>query len=152
MFVAEQQMIAAAIGFGVRGLKPFASAFAAFFSRAYDFIRMAAISRASLRIVGSHAGVAPARTAPRRWRSKTSRCSAPSTAAPSSTQRREPDREARRARREQPRYHLPAHHPRRHTRHLPAETSFSIGGSRLSAPRPTTTSPSPPPESPCTRH
>jgi transketolase len=57
MFVAEQQMIAAAVGFDVRGLKPFASAFAAFFSRAYDFIRMAAISRASLRIAGSHAGV-----------------------------------------------------------------------------------------------
>jgi transketolase len=57
MFVAEQQMIAAAIGFNVRGLTPFASAFAAFFSRAYDFIRMAAISRASIRIVGSHAGV-----------------------------------------------------------------------------------------------
>ncbi len=57
MFVAEQQMVAAAVGFDVRGLKPFASAFAAFFSRAYDFIRMAAISRASLRIAGSHAGV-----------------------------------------------------------------------------------------------
>jgi transketolase len=64
MFVAEQQMIAAAIGFGVRGLKPFASAFAAFFSRAYDFIRMAAISRASLRIVGSHAGVATGEDGP----------------------------------------------------------------------------------------
>jgi transketolase len=58
MFVAEQQMIAAAIGFDIRGTKPFASAFAAFFSRAYDFIRMAAISRASIRIAGSHAGVA----------------------------------------------------------------------------------------------
>jgi transketolase len=57
MFVAEQQMIAAAVGFDVRGLRPFASAFAAFFSRAYDFIRMAALSRASLRIAGSHAGV-----------------------------------------------------------------------------------------------
>jgi transketolase len=57
MYVAEQQMIAAAIGFDKRGLVPFASAFAAFFSRAYDFIRMAAISRASIRIAGSHAGV-----------------------------------------------------------------------------------------------
>jgi transketolase len=64
MFVAEQQMIAAAIGFDVRGLKPFTSAFAAFFSRAYDFIRMAAISRASLRIVGSHAGVATGEDGP----------------------------------------------------------------------------------------
>jgi transketolase len=57
MFVAEQQMIAAAVGFDVRGLTPFASAFAAFFSRAYDFVRMAAVSRASIRIAGSHAGV-----------------------------------------------------------------------------------------------
>jgi transketolase len=64
MFVAEQQMIAAAIGFGVRGLRPFTSAFAAFFSRAYDFIRMAAISRASLRIAGSHAGVATGEDGP----------------------------------------------------------------------------------------
>jgi transketolase len=64
IFVAEQQMIAAAIGFDVRGLKPFTSAFAAFFSRAYDFIRMAAISRASLRIVGSHAGVATGEDGP----------------------------------------------------------------------------------------
>jgi transketolase len=64
MFVAEQQMVAAAIGFGVRGLTPFASAFAAFFSRAYDFIRMAAISRASIRIAGSHAGVATGEDGP----------------------------------------------------------------------------------------
>jgi transketolase len=64
MFVAEQQMIAAAVGFDVRGLKAFASAFAAFFSRAYDFIRMAAISRASVRIAGSHAGVATGEDGP----------------------------------------------------------------------------------------
>jgi transketolase len=64
MYVAEQQMIAAAVGFDVRGLTPFASAFAAFFSRAYDFIRMAAISRASLRIAGSHAGVATGEDGP----------------------------------------------------------------------------------------
>jgi transketolase len=64
MFVAEQQMIAAAVGFDVRGLTPFASASAAFFSRAYDFIRMAAISRASLRIAGSHAGVATGEDGP----------------------------------------------------------------------------------------
>jgi transketolase len=64
MYVAEQQMIAAAVGFDVRGLTPFASAFAAFFSRAYDFIRMAAISRASLRVVGSHAGVATGEDGP----------------------------------------------------------------------------------------
>jgi transketolase len=54
---AEQQMIAAAVGMQVRGWVPFAATFAAFLSRAYDFIRMAAISRASIRLVGSHAGV-----------------------------------------------------------------------------------------------
>ena len=54
---AEQQLLAAAVGFSVRGYRPFASTFAAFFSRAYDFIRMAAISEANIRLVGSHAGV-----------------------------------------------------------------------------------------------
>ena len=57
MFIAEQQMVASAVGLSVRGYKPFASTFAAFLTRAYDFIRMAAISQASVRLVGSHAGV-----------------------------------------------------------------------------------------------
>jgi transketolase len=57
MFIAEQQMVAAAVGMQVRGWKPFASTFAAFVTRAQDFTRMAAISRADLRLVGSHAGV-----------------------------------------------------------------------------------------------
>jgi transketolase len=57
MFIAEQQMVAAAVGLQVRGWVPFASTFAAFFARAYDFIRMAAISRANIRLCGSHAGV-----------------------------------------------------------------------------------------------
>jgi transketolase len=50
-------MVAAAVGIQVRNWKPFASTFAAFFSRAYDFIRMAAISRANMALAGSHAGV-----------------------------------------------------------------------------------------------
>lgn len=57
MFIAEQQLVAAAVGMQARGWVAFASTFAAFFSRAYDFVRMAAISRADLRLVGSHAGV-----------------------------------------------------------------------------------------------
>ena len=57
MYIAEQQLVAAAVGFSVRGYRPFASTFAAFFTRAYDFIRMAAISQASICLVGSHAGV-----------------------------------------------------------------------------------------------
>jgi transketolase len=56
-YIAEQQMVAAAMGMQARGLVPFAVTFAAFFSRAYDFVRMAAISRANLKLVGSHSGV-----------------------------------------------------------------------------------------------
>jgi transketolase len=57
MYIAEQQMVAAAVGLQVRGWVPFASTFGAFLSRAYDFVRMAAVSRADIRLVGSHAGV-----------------------------------------------------------------------------------------------
>jgi transketolase len=57
MFIAEQQLVAAAVGLQVRDWVPFASSFAAFFTRAYDFIRMAAISQANIRLCGSHAGV-----------------------------------------------------------------------------------------------
>jgi transketolase len=57
MYIAEQQLVAAAVGFSVRGYRPFASTFAAFLTRAYDFIRMAAISQANIGLAGSHAGV-----------------------------------------------------------------------------------------------
>ena len=57
IWIAEQQLVATAVGMSVRGYKPFASTFAAFFARAYDFIRMAAISQANIRLIGSHAGV-----------------------------------------------------------------------------------------------
>jgi transketolase len=57
MYIAEQQMIAAAVGLQAVGWRPFASTFAAFLSRAYDFTRMAAVSRATLALCGSHAGV-----------------------------------------------------------------------------------------------
>ena len=56
-YIAEQQMVSAAVGMQVFGLVPFAATFAAFFSRADDQIRMAAISRARLCLSGSHAGV-----------------------------------------------------------------------------------------------
>ncbi|MHA6799214.1 transketolase [Bounagaea algeriensis] len=58
MFIAEQQMLAAATGMQARGWVPFASTFAAFLTRAHDFIRMAAVGRADLCLMGSHAGVA----------------------------------------------------------------------------------------------
>jgi transketolase len=57
MFISEQQLIAAGVGLAVRGYVPFASTFAAFFSRGYDFLRMAGISGANIKLCGSHAGV-----------------------------------------------------------------------------------------------
>ena len=56
-YIAEQNMVGVATGFGTRGKVPFASTFACFFSRAFDQIRMAGISMANLKIVGSHVGV-----------------------------------------------------------------------------------------------
>jgi transketolase len=57
MYIAEQQMVAGAIGMQTRGWKPFASTFGAFLSRAYDFVRMGAISAADVKLCGSHVGV-----------------------------------------------------------------------------------------------
>jgi transketolase len=57
MFISEQQLVAAATGLGVRGYTTFASTFAAFFTRAFDFVRMGAISGVDLHLSGSHCGV-----------------------------------------------------------------------------------------------
>jgi transketolase len=57
IFIAEQQLVATAVGLSVRGYIPFAATFGAFFSRAYDFIRMSTISQANIRLCGSHCGV-----------------------------------------------------------------------------------------------
>jgi len=57
VYIAEQMLMAQAVAFQVRGYTPFAATFAAFLSRAYDFVRMAVISEAKLCINGSHAGV-----------------------------------------------------------------------------------------------
>ena len=56
-YIAEQNMVGVATGFGARGKVPFASTFAAFFTRAADQIRVAGISQANLKLVGSHVGV-----------------------------------------------------------------------------------------------
>jgi transketolase len=56
-FIAEQNMVGVATGFSTRGKVPFASTFACFFSRAFDQIRVAGISMANLKLVGSHVGV-----------------------------------------------------------------------------------------------
>lgn len=57
MFIAEQNMIGAALGFSLRGKIPFVSTFSAFFSRGFDQIRMSRYSNANIKFVGSHAGV-----------------------------------------------------------------------------------------------
>jgi transketolase len=56
-YIAEQQMLATAVGLSVRGWRPYAATFAAFLTRAHDFIRMASVSRARLALCGSHCGV-----------------------------------------------------------------------------------------------
>jgi len=56
-FIAEQSMVGAAMGLASRGAIPFPSTFACFLTRAYDFIRMAAISNLNVKFAGSHAGV-----------------------------------------------------------------------------------------------
>lgn len=56
-FVAEQNMIGMAAGLTTQGFITFSSTFAAFLTRAYDQLRMSAISKLPLRIIGSHCGV-----------------------------------------------------------------------------------------------
>ena len=56
-YIAEQQMVGAAIGLQARGWLAYLATFGAFLTRAHDFLRMAAVSRASIRVAGSHAGV-----------------------------------------------------------------------------------------------
>ncbi len=56
-FIAEQNMVGAAVGLAACGRIPFAATFACFLTRAHDFIRMAAISHANIKLMGSHAGV-----------------------------------------------------------------------------------------------
>jgi transketolase len=57
MYIGEQAMVGAAVGLQALRKKPFAATFGAFLTRAYDFVRMAAVSRAELKLCGSHAGV-----------------------------------------------------------------------------------------------
>jgi transketolase len=56
-YIAEQNMVSAAAGLAAQGFVPFASTFAAFFTRAADQLRIAAISRSNVKLCGSHAGV-----------------------------------------------------------------------------------------------
>src|SRR5207244_12232719 len=56
-FIVEQNMIGVAVGLAACGKIPFAATFACFLTRAYDFIRMAAISHSNIKLMGSHVGV-----------------------------------------------------------------------------------------------
>jgi transketolase len=56
-FIAEQNLVAVAVGYATRGHVPFASTFATFFTRAADQIRVAGISQSNLKLVGSHVGI-----------------------------------------------------------------------------------------------
>jgi transketolase len=56
-FIAEQNMVGTAAGLAACGKIPFAATFACFLTRAYDFIRMAAISQSNIKLVGTHVGV-----------------------------------------------------------------------------------------------
>ena len=57
MFIAEQNMVGAALGISLRGKIPFVSTFAAFLIRAADQVRMCQYSNANIKFCGSHAGV-----------------------------------------------------------------------------------------------
>ncbi|MFF3409698.1 transketolase [Streptomyces sp. NPDC002742] len=63
-YIAEQQLVATAVGMAARGRVPYASTFAAFLTRAHDFVRMASISGSGINLVGSHAGVSIGRDGP----------------------------------------------------------------------------------------
>jgi len=56
-YIAEQNLVSLAVGLQARGKVPFVDTFACFLSRAYDNVRMAAISRANINLCGSHSGI-----------------------------------------------------------------------------------------------
>ena len=132
VYIAEQQMVAAAVGFQVRRhWTPFASTFAAFLSRAYDFVRMAAISRADIRLCGSHAGVSIGEDGPVADGARGPRQPAgdPRLDRPL-PERRDLDRGPGRADGRHRRDLLHAHHPRRHARSSTTPTRNSRSAAR----------------------
>ncbi len=62
--IAEQNMVSVGVGLSAAGLIPFANSFAKFIARAYDQVELASISRANLKLVGSHSGVTPCSDGP----------------------------------------------------------------------------------------
>jgi len=74
-YIAEQNMVSVAVGLQARGKTPFADTFACFLSRAYDNVRMAAISRANINLCGSHCGVSIGEDGPSQMGWRISPCS-----------------------------------------------------------------------------
>ncbi len=62
--IAEQNMISAAVGLAAAGYVPFANSFAKFLARGYDQVELASISRANIKLVGSHSGITPCSDGP----------------------------------------------------------------------------------------
>jgi transketolase len=62
--IAEQNMVSVGVGLAAAGFIPFANSFAKFIARAYDQVELASISRANLKLVGSHSGVTPCSDGP----------------------------------------------------------------------------------------
>jgi len=56
-YIAEQNMVGVGVGLVAQGLVPFVATFACFLARAYDQVRMAGISRSTINLCGSHAGI-----------------------------------------------------------------------------------------------
>jgi transketolase len=56
-YIAEQNIVSTGVGLAARGKVPFLDTFACFLARAYDEVRMAAISRSNINLCGSHCGV-----------------------------------------------------------------------------------------------
>jgi transketolase len=56
-YIAEQNMLGMAMGLAARGRIPFVATFSAFLARAFDFVRMAAISGHNIKVAGTHSGV-----------------------------------------------------------------------------------------------
>ncbi len=152
MYIAEQQMVAAAVGMQVLGWRPFASTFAAFLSRAYDFIRMAAISRANYCLCGSHAGVSIGEDGPSQMALEDIAIDARRPRLDRALPvRREPDREARRGDGRPRRDRLPAHAAAGDAGPLRRPTRSSRSAAARSLRRAATTSRSSARGSPCTR-
>jgi len=56
-YIAEQNLVSVGVGLAALGKVPFLDTFACFLSRAFDEVRMAAISRSNINLCGSHCGV-----------------------------------------------------------------------------------------------